>query len=152
MMMLNEKTKAIQEHISGIIEFSDRELDMIDRAIREIHEECPTDVPLLVKKSQSLILAGDDLYWVINVISRKHARMKSDIYRLKDPKFTALSRGGRPSSAAIEAEIRFTTDGVYKMEEDYENIGSLLDYLRVLSSMLDKYSWIIKDKLGVAKL
>lgn len=150
--MFSEKVLSIKEHISGIIELSDKELGFIDRAICEIHEECPVDVPQLMRKSQSLLLASDDLYWIINVISRKHARMKSKLYATKDPKYTTLVRQGRPSAAAIEAEIRFSTDGIYKMEEDYENIGNLLDYLKTLASTLEKYNWIIKDKLNVAKL
>lgn len=147
MQNIDDRVKAIYEYLLDIQNLSADEIRMLKRAISILHEVSPVDKPLIFKKMDDIVSASDDLYWVILVIRRRLNSVKADINVIKDPMFTALVRQGRPSTVAIEHEIRFNNGRVQELEEQQDTLENILDYVLHVQKCLDDYNWMLRDKL-----
>lgn len=146
-MNLDDRAKAIYEYLLDIMEMSPDEVRMLKKALSMLHEISPVDKPLIFKKMEEIISASDDLSWIVMAIKNRRSKIKKDIDDIKAPAFTALTRQGRPSTIAVEYEIKFTHDELSDLEESKEIIDNILDYVQHVQKCLDDYSWMLRDKL-----
>lgn len=146
MINLDNKISQIYEYLVDIIKLSPEEMRAVKSAIGAIHEMTPTDGPGVFTKTQNMISISEDLSWVISVITRKHHQISKEIKKIKDPEFVMLVRQGRPSTQAIESEIRFNNDNLVDMEEELEIIENILDYLKHVEVGIERYIWLLRDK------
>lgn len=137
--------------LSKFIDIGDSELEIINTAIGLTHQVTPIDGSQLFARMESVVSISDDLEWIINSITRKRNTKENEIRKIKDPKYVALVRQGRPSSAAIEAEIRISMKDIRDEEELIQLVDSITDYLKFVQRNLDKYLSILKLKAQFMK-
>jgi hypothetical protein len=61
-----------------------------------------------------------------------------------------LVRQGRPSSEAINSEVRWKNESLYDLEEDIRSVENIIDYLVHLEESLERYLYMLKDKLKIS--
>lgn len=151
MINLDTRMSQIYEYLVEIVKLSPEEMRAVKSAIGAIHEISATDGPGLFSKMNNLISLSEDLAWVISVITKKQHEIKKSIKIIKDPDFVMLVRKGRPSTQAIESEIRFNHEELVQMEENLEITSNLIDYLHHVEVSIDRYIWLLKDKISYMK-
>lgn len=147
MINIDSRVNKIYEYLLEIVELSPEEIRVIKSAISSVHEISASDGPGLFSKLNNLISVSEDLAWVISVITSQQHEIRKSIKEIKDPDFVMLVRKGRPSTQAIESEIRFNHDDLVKMEENLEIITNIIDYLNHLELSIDRYIWLCRDKM-----
>ena len=140
------KSSEINSTLNKFLEIGESEMEIINSAIGLTHQVSPIDGSQLFARMELFIAVSDDLEWIINSIVRKRNEKENDIRKIKDPKYVALVRQGRPSSAAIEAEIRITLKDIREQEELIQLIDSMISYLQFVQRNLDRYLSILKSK------
>lgn len=140
------KSSEINSTLNKFLEIGESEMEIINSAIGLTHQVSPIDGSQLFARMELVIAVSDDLEWIINSIVRKRNEKENDIRKIKDPKYVALVRQGRPSSAAIEAEIRITLKDIREQEELIQLIDSMISYLQFVQRNLDRYLSILKSK------
>lgn len=139
------KLQEIQSYLSDILELSNDEVSIIKTCINYVHEQAPTEVPLIIKKTNDLIAASENLSWIILIVSRKIVEIQLKIKKVKSPAFTMLTRQGRPSATAIEYEILHNYPDIMEAEEQLDVLNKLLDYFKHLEKSIDRYLWMLRD-------
>ena len=147
MINLDNRVSMIYEYLLNVVKLGPEEIRMLKIAISHIHEVSPVDKPLIFKKLDDLNSASEDLSWLILVLKRHLSKVKHDIADIKSPAFTALVRQGRPSTVAIEHEIRFSNKELPDLEDKEETLKNILEYVQHVQKCLDDYSWTMRDKL-----
>lgn len=144
-MNVGIKLQEIQTYLKDILELSNDEIDIIRTCINYVHEQAPTEVPLIIRKTNDLIAASENLAWIILIVSRKIVEIQLKIKKVKSPAFTMLTRQGRPSTTAIEYEILHSYPDVMESEEQLDVLNKLLDYFKHLEKSIDRYLWMLRD-------
>lgn len=147
-MDVNDTSRELLEYLRDVIELSPENIRVIKSSLAAIKEQAPSDVPLILRKIERLIDLSQDLSWIILVMKRRFHELTREMKVMKDPQYVMLVRQGRPSSAAIEAEIRFTNKDLYTVEDNIEIVRNIIEYLQKIIDSMDKYSWLLKDKLS----
>lgn len=140
-----DKLQIIKEYIKGSVEIGERCNDIIDNCINLVHSQYPSDNAVVFSKLNNFISASEDLAYVILCIRRYKTEKEQELRSIKDPKFTILVRGDRPSTQAIESEIRTTIPKVAGIEQELMNINNILDYLSHIEKCLDRSIWSLRD-------
>jgi len=151
MININDKISSITLFLKDIVDLSDDEVNIIKSSIGYLHELTPTDGPGVFFKSQNLISNSEDLSWVITVVKNTRNKISSQINLIKDPEFTMLIRNGRPSTAAIEHEIRFNNASIPGLEDNVMVLDNIIDYLNKIQLNIDRYIWLLKSKSDYLK-
>lgn len=146
-MDINDISKELYEYLRDIVELSPDNIRTVKTALSMIKTIAPSDIPLILNRINELIDVSQDLSWIIVMITRRQNEIKKDIKLKKDPRYVMLVRQGRPSTAAIEAEIRFSDKTLYDLDENIETISNILEYLNKLQDSIDKYIWLLRDKM-----
>lgn len=144
------KIENIREYLKGIVEIGESE-SIIVNCLNSIREISPIDAPVAFAKMERITNLSDDLAWIISILNRKNNELKRSVQKLKDPKYVALVRQNRPSSAAIEAEIRLTNKDIVEFEDKISRLENVLEYLNHIQKSLDNYLWILRDKIQYCK-
>lgn len=143
---LSGRVSRIYDFLIDELGLSNEEVNNMKSAISMVHELSPTDGPGLFSKMNNMISVSDDLSWIISVIRNKCSEIRRKIREIKDPDFVMLVRQGRPSTQAIESEIRFNHSEINDMEQKLEIFGNITEYLQSLNNNVDRYIWMLKDK------
>lgn len=144
------KIENIREYLKDIIDIGKSE-SIIINCLNSIREISPIDAPVAFAKMERITNLSDDLAWIISILNRRNNEMKRSVQKLKDPKYVALVRQNRPSSAAIEAEIRLTNKEVVEFEDKISRLENVIEYLNHIQKSLDSYLWILRDKIQYCK-
>lgn len=144
------KIENIREYLKDIIDIGKSE-SIITNCLNSIREISPIDAPVAFAKMERITNLSDDLAWIISILNRRNNEMKRSVQKLKDPKYVALVRQNRPSSAAIEAEIRLTNKEVVEFEDKISRLENVIEYLNHIQKSLDSYLWILRDKIQYCK-
>ena len=147
MLHIDSRLDQLYHYMVEVIELSSEEMMMVKTAIKNIHEMSPVDKPAIFSRMSNIITASEDLSWVTMIVTRKLNSVKSEIKAIKDPEFTILSRQGRPSTQAIEHEIRFMHSELLDLENKKDVLDNVLGYLEHVEKCLDNYQFLLKDKL-----
>lgn len=143
--MVDSKISRIISYINENINIGDKCNDIIEECINLIHQGLPVDNAGVFSKLSHCNSASDDLAYVIMSVRKVRSDIEKELRKLKDPKFTILVRSGRPSSQAIESEIRFTIPEVANLEDKLSTFDNILDYLNHIEKCLDRNIWILRD-------
>lgn len=122
-------------------------MKVISYCINDIQEITPNDKPGVFHKSEKLIQDAQNLTWCILALKLQYDKLNKAYRMIKDPEYTILVRQGRPSSEAINSEIRFKNEQLYDLEEKLSTINNILEYLNHIQNSMDKYIYLLKDKL-----
>lgn len=133
------------------ITFSDDEINMIKSSISLIIESSPTTPASVFSRIERLIKASSDISWILLSLKRTRVKLDNALKRRKDPKFVLLTRQGRPSTAAIEAEIRHTDNSVLDMEAKITELDNLIEYMSNVEVNIDRYIRAMRDKSAFIK-
>ena len=136
---------------SANITFSEDEFQMIRDAINTVIEASPTTTAGTCSRQERLTAASTDLAWIVLSLKRTRLRVDNSLKQIKDPQFVMLVRQGRPSTSAIEAEIRHTNDKVLALENNLQELDNLLEYMSNLEKNIDRKIWEMRDKASFAK-
>lgn len=146
------KIDEILEYIKDEVELGDKELKSLDTALNYIEYETPTDLPLVFRRLDSIISVSADVSWTLANVKKHRAKINAEYKALKDPQFTSLIRKGRPSTVAIESEIRFIDDNIAKYEYRIEVLDGFIEYLEYILKVLENIQWAIKDRVSLSKI
>ena len=151
-MDINDISRELFEYLRDVIDMSPDNIRTVKSAIALIKEQSPSDIPLILRKMERLVDIQQDMSWILLVMRRKLHELIKDMKVKKDPAYVMLVKQGRPSSSAIEAEIRFTNKDLYKTEDDIEIVKNVIEYFQKLVDSIEKYTWLLKDKLSTEKM
>lgn len=143
--MNNDKIERVIDYINSIVNIGDKCNDMIREAIGLIHQTLPVDNAGVFSKLTRFTSASDDLAFVIMSIQKEKDILELELRKIKDPKFTILVKAGRPSTQAIESEIRCTNPKVSELEDKISQFDNVLSYLNHVEKCMDRSIWIMKD-------
>lgn len=146
-MQLNDLWNYIREHEL----LSDTEIEYVKTCIEDVTEMSPSDKPMIFRKMERLIEDSDKLSWCIFSVRQQLNKMNKAYKQIKDPDYVTLVRQGRPSSEAINSEVRWRNDSLYDLEEDIATVENIIEYLVHLDHSLEKYNYMLKDKLSIEK-
>lgn len=146
-MDIDSRVRSIYEYMLNVVELSPEEIRLLKNAVHLLHEISPVDRPLIFKKMDDIISASDDLSWLVLVLKRNLDSIKRKISDIKSPAFTMLVRQGRPSTVAIEHEIRFSNKQLPDLEDKEKIVENILEYVVYVQKCLGDYSWVLIDKL-----
>lgn len=99
--------------------------DLITSYSPSISAECKTQMILLDQSKIEL----SSLYYMV---SRRISKLKASIQSSYDTQYTRLVKLGRPSNAAIEAEIRLSNS-------DYLSVCSKLEAMEQIKDLINSY-------------
>lgn len=150
--MYNKKINEIIDYIKSEIELGDNEVKSINDMVSLIDDYVPTDLPILFKRLDNIITATGDISWTLAVLKKHRAKINAEYKHLKDPQFTSLTRKGRPSTMAIESEIRFNMPDVAEYEHRLEVLDGFIEYIEHLLKVSDSMQWAIKDRIALSKV
>lgn len=142
---MNDKIEDIINYISGIVNIGDRCNETIKECINLIHQSVPVDNSGVFSRLSRCNAVSDDLVYIIMNVKKRRNIVESELKKNKDPKFTILVRSGRPSTQAIESEIRVTTPIVSELENKLSEFDNILEYLNHLEKCLDRLIYIMRD-------
>jgi len=151
MIEASNKLYTIKSYLKDVLEFSDKEISVIEMCLNYIHEQAPTELPLIIRKTNNLISASEDLAWIRTIVNRKIVDVTKKVKQIKAPEFTMLTRQGRPSSTAIEYEILHNHPEISELEEQIEILNKLLDYFNHIEKSIDRYLWMLKESASYNK-
>ena len=143
--MNDSKIDAIINYINDNVSIGDKCNDIIKECINLIHQSVPCDNAGVFSRLAHFNSVSDDLSYVILSTRKVRNNIEKELKKLKDPKFTILVRSGRPSTQAIESEIRFTMKEVADLEDKLITFDNIIDYLNHLEKCLDRSIWILRD-------
>jgi hypothetical protein len=141
--MLNDLFEFIRENEL----LSEPEIGIVQTCIDDIKEIAPTDRPALFQKMERLVQDAENLSWCIYSVKVHYSKIKKAYRMLKDGDFTVLVRQGRPSTEAINSELRWKDPTLYDWELKMETVENLIEYLNHILVSMDKYQYMLKDKL-----
>lgn len=143
---INERVNEIYSYLSEVIDIGESGKTVIRESLSSIKQISPIDGALLFSKMERIISLSDDLSYIVSSINRKRNSLESEIKSIKDPKYVALVRQNRPSSAAIEAEIRITVKDISTLEDKLKILDNVLVYLDSIQKSMDRYIWMLNSK------
>lgn len=131
--------------------FSEDEYQMIRSSIGLIIESPPQTAGAVFSRCERLTASSMDISWIILSLNRIRLKLENSLKSIKDPEFVLLVRQGRPSTQAIESEIRMSKDSVMQLENDIQEIDNLIVYFNSLERNIDRYIRTSKDKISFLK-
>lgn len=140
----------IEELYNYILEnnlLSSAEISYVQVCLNDITELSPADKPMVFRKMEKLIQDSDNLAWCIFSVNQQLILLNKAYRKIKDPEFTILVRQGRPSTEAINSEIRMKHDELYDLEEQIAIVEQIVEYFRHIELSLERYIYMLKDKL-----
>ena len=147
----NSKILTISALISKSTDLGESEKKVISECLNIIREISPIDGALIFSKMERIINLSDDLAWIITLLNISRNALRKDIQKIKDPKYVALVRQNRPSSAAIESEIRISNKDIVSLESTESDLLIIIEYLNSIQKSLDRYLWVLRDKEQYSK-
>lgn len=144
---VDSRLATLYEYLENDIKLTSDELAIVRNSVGIIHKQSPIDRPLVFRRMEEIIEAMEELSWVILTVNRHLLKIRGEIKEIKAPQFTMLVRRGRPSTTAIEYEIMMNNDDIKSLEETEETIDNIVYYLKSIESGLDRYLWMLRDKL-----
>lgn len=112
-----------------------------------LKEKTASDVSNLISTEEKCISYSDDLNWTILLLKRKLSNVEKEIKKIKSPCITMLVNKGRMGSDLINSEVLFLNEELYDLYDSQDEITNILNYLEKLNDNLNKYLWIIREKL-----
>ena len=141
------KTQELFQYISDHDLLSDTEIVFIQTCLDDIREITPSDKPSVFRKMEKIVNDSEDLSWCIFALKKKQSELQRDYRMVKDPFFMTLVRQNRPSTEAINSEIRTLHKEVYDLEDGLSMVEHILGYLDHIQLSLERYLYLLKDKL-----
>ena len=139
--------KPLYEFLSENELLSETEMDMIQYCLNDIVETSPNDKPGVFRKSEKLIQDSQNLSWCIYSLRLQYDCLNKAYRKIKDPEYTLLVRQQRPSSEAINSELRAKFEELYDLEEKLSTINNIIDYLSHIQTSMERYIYLLKDRL-----
>lgn len=147
-MDTNTKASSILTSLSEFLDIGESGVEIIKDCLNTIHQASPLDAHVVFNRIEHIISLSDDLSYLILSINRKRTSMLRELKTIKDPQFVALVRADRPSTAAIESEIRLSKPIIKDIEYNISIIDDTLIYLNHIEKGLNDYSRLLRDKLN----
>jgi len=138
----------IESYLKSVTDKYETIMQYIRDAVFTLHEPLPTEPEALFRRSTKIICVSDDLSDAIRMLRTAKLNVVKVYNKTRDPLFTALVRKGRPSTTAIECEIRMTNSEMYDTEEELDSVTNIIEYIDNLSSKLSDLNWTIGNILS----
>ena len=125
---------------------SEAEVTIIQTCVNDIKELSPSEVPLIFKRIEKLVNDAENLSWCIYSVSLVYDKLVKANKKIQDPEYVVLARQGLPSEA-IHSTIRWKHEEIYDTEELISNVEHLIEYLKHLEKSLERYRYMLIDKV-----
>lgn len=112
-----------------------------------LKKKTASDIPGLITGQEECVSFSDDLTWTIFLLRKKLNNVEKEIKKIKSPAITMLVNKGRMGNELIESEVLFQNEELYDLYDSRDEILNILNYLEKLNENLNKYLWIIREKL-----
>lgn len=123
-----------------------KQVQSIKSCLNEISQVAPSDLPIMFTKEQRLLELSSDLSFAIFSVNVFLNNERDKYKRKRDPEYVMLVRQGRPSGAAIDAEIRFKHSELYDDEKKLDILANVIEYLNHIQLSIDRYIYLLRDK------
>lgn len=143
---IESRLKIIAQYLNENLDIDSDNLKSLDDSINLIHQPSPLDGAGVFTRVERAVSASDNLSWLITMVCNRRCNVSAELKKLKDPQFTLLVRQQRPSTQAIESEIRWTNEEVAALEDKLATIDNIINYLNSIESNIDRYIWILREK------
>lgn len=83
------------------------------------------------------------------MLKRKLNGIEKEIKKITSPSVTMLVNKGRMGNDLINSEVLFLNESLYDLYDSRNEVTNILNYLEKLDENLNKYLWIIREKLKI---
>lgn len=149
-MEIEERLEILKQFFNETITAGERATSTIRDAIYMLKEIPPADVPNTFSKEQRLISILDDLQWILYLLNKTKTRIDEQILNIKSPEVTYLIREGRIGTDLINIEVyNRNQEKLEPLMNKKDAIENTVSYLLTLEGNLNKYLFMLKDRLTV---
>lgn len=126
---------------------SPTEIEYLKTGLLAIKEMSPSDKPSVFRKMEYIIEVSENVSWCIFALKQHLNTFIKCERQIKDPEYSLLVRQGRPSSEAINSEIRWKNESLYDLDYKISVIENTIEYINHIEQSLERYLYMLKDKL-----
>ena len=124
--------------IKKVTELSSYEEDMVANGLLITRKELPSTKMSATARLSEIATVCSDYNYIINKLRNTKLDILAEYRSKYDHKFTVLTRQMRPSKDAIISEIHYTSPDLASSRNTMDNIDSILDFMSLQLSILDK--------------
>lgn len=147
---IEDRLQTLKNFLDEIMNVGDKAIAVIRESIYTLKEIPPADVPNTFNREQRIISNLDDLQWILHLLNLSKTRVDEEILNIKAPDITYLVREGRIGTDLINIEVYNRQQG--KLEPlliKQHALENTILYLKTLEENLNKYLYMLKDRLVV---
>ena len=126
---------------------SPTEIEYLKTGLLAIKEMSPSDKPSVFRKMEYIIEVSENVSWCIFALKQHLKTFIKCERQIKDPEYSLLVGQGRPSSEAINSEIRWKNESLYDLDYKISVIENTIEYINHIEQSLERYLYMLKDKL-----
>lgn len=151
-MEIDQRMEILKQFFESNINIGDKAFDSIKDAILIMKQMPPSDVPNTFVMEQRIISNLDDIQWVIHLLKSKKSKISESIMSIKAPEVSYLIREGRIGTELINIEVYCRNEEKLQPLMNKENsIENIIAYLSSLDSNLNKYLYLLRDRVNYNK-
>ena len=147
-MDIENRMEELKEFLDTTVPDSEKAIICIKECMYLLKEIPPADVPNTFAKEQILISKLDDLQWLIYILNKTKTKLDEKILNIKAPEITYLIREGRIGTDLINIETYNRNQSQLEpLMNKLNAIENILNYLSTLESNMNKYLYMLRDRL-----
>ena len=149
-MDIEDRLILLKEFLDTVITVGDKAIAVIRESMYILKEIPPADVPNTFNKEQRVISNLDDLQWILHLLRLSKTKVSEQILNIKAPEVTYLIREGRIGTDLINIETyNRNSDKLEPLMNRESALENTISYLSTLEDNLNKYLFMLKDRLVV---
>lgn len=151
-MEIEQRLEALKQFFEVNINIGEKAFDSIKDAMLVMKQLPPSDVPNTFVMEQRIISDLDDLQWIIHLLKQKKSKVSEDIMSIRAPEIAYLVREGRIGTDLINTEVFWRNEEKLKpLTSKESSIDNTIAYLTSLDSNLNKYLFLLRDRVNYNK-
>ena len=144
---IQERLRILKEYFETKLKIGEKAFNSIQSSMFLLKKKTASDITNLIASQEECISYSDDLNWIILILKKRLHNINKEINKIKSPATTMLINKGRMGNDLINQEILFLHDDLYDLYDSQNEVTNIINYLETLNENLNKYLWIIREKL-----
>ena len=149
---MEDRTEILKQFFDTHINIGEKAMSSIKEAMFIMKQLPSSDVPNTFVMEQKIISNLDDLQWIIHLLKTKKSDISEKILKVKAPEVTYLIREGRIGTDLINTEVYYRNEEkLQPLMKDESSIENVIAYLSSLDNNLNKYLFMLRDRVNYNK-
>ena len=149
-MEIEDRLQILKEFLDSVMTVGDKAVAVIRDSMYTLKEIPPADVPNTFNREQRIISNIDDLQWILHLLNLSKTKVDEEILNIKAPDIAYLVREGRIGTDLINIEVyNRQQDKLEPLLTRQHALENTISYLKTLEDSLNKYLFMLKDRLVV---